>query len=259
MSREEKEQIIILKTYAVGENHRGVRLLTPGNGVLSALVYGGNGKNSGRKGAVIPFCYGWGDLVHDRSRGRYQLKEFSVEAPFEAVREDLRKTYIASLWSEVIMGSYGGGHQGPELFLLLLEALHSLAEAGDRDRARNEGYIYNRDSRILVRFLWSYLALSGERPDIRRCAHCGAGTEKGLYRDSRGRIFCASCAHPGSGKLPPGIVPYLDRADSSGWDEFLKIGIAGQTMEQLKRWLFAVIQDHMEYPLKTLKTGAFLL
>ncbi|MDC7218556.1 MAG: DNA repair protein RecO [Spirochaetales bacterium] len=249
MGREEKEQIIILKTYPVGENHRGVKLLTPGNGVLSALVYGGNGKNSSKKGAVIPFCYGWGELVHDRARGRYQLKEFAVESSFSPIREELRKTYIASLWAEMLMGSYGGGHHGPELFLLFLEGLHYLAEG--------EGE--TEDFRIMIRFLWDYLALSGERPDPSRCSRCGRPTGDGLFRDQRGHIFCSSCAHSGMGRLPLGIVPYLNRADDTNWEEFLKIGMALQTMDQLKRWLFAVIQDHMGYRLKTLKSGSFLL
>ncbi|MDC7223065.1 MAG: DNA repair protein RecO [Spirochaetales bacterium] len=249
MAREEKEQIIILKTYPVGENHRGVKLLTPGNGVLNALVYGGNGKNSSKKGAIIPFCYGWGELVHHQSRGRYQLKEFAVEAGFSPVREDLRKTYAASLWTEVILGSYGGGHHGPELFLLFLESLHALAELGAEEDL----------SPVMVRFLWSYLALSGERPDPSRCSHCARSTEGGIYRDSRGRIFCSACAHGGQGRLPAAIVPYLARVDRTDWEAFRKIGVASRTMEQLKRWLYAVIQDHMEYPLKTLKTGSFLL
>jgi DNA repair protein RecO (recombination protein O) len=249
MGREEKEQIIILKTYPVGESHRGVRLLTPGNGILTALVYGGNGKNSSKKGAIIPFCYGWGELVHDRSRERYQLKEFSVEAAFSSVREDLRKTYIVSLWAEIVLGSYGGGHQGPQLFMLFLESLHAL------DGMNRE----EEDSAVMVRFIWSYLRLSGERPDPSRCVRCGRSTEEGLFRDSRGLIFCSHCTHAGLGKLSPGIIPYLLRIDEAGWDEFEKIGIAERTMEQLKRWLFAVIQDHMESPLKTLKTGSFLL
>jgi len=249
MSREEKEQIIILKTYPVGENHRGVKLLTPGNGVVTALVYGGNGKNGSKKGSIIPFCYGWGDLVHDRGRGSYQLREFSLEGAFEPVRGDLRKTYTASLWAEVILESYGGGNQGPELFLLLLEALFALSEAGEGDPV----------NKVNVKFLWSFMGLSGERPDTRGCGRCGGSLERALFRDSRGRLFCSSCASADLGQLPPGIIPYLGRVDGTDWEEFLKIGVAGETMEQLRRWLYAVLQDHMGRPLKTLRTGSFLL
>jgi DNA repair protein RecO (recombination protein O) len=249
MAREEKEQIIILKTYPVGENHRGVRLLTPGNGVVSALVYGGNGKNAHKKGAVVPFCYGWGELVHDRSRGRYQLREFSLEASFGPIREDLAMTYTASLWAEVIMGSYGGGQQGPELFLLILEALYALSEAGSEEHI----------NKVNVRFLWLFLGLSGVRPDTEHCRRCGRSLTGELHRDGRGRLFCSSCASADLGVLPAGIVPYLKRADTADWEEFLRIGVAGRTMEQLKRWLYAVLQDHMNYPLKTLKSGSFLL
>lgn len=248
MGREEKEQIIILKTYKVGEIHRGVRLLTD-KGVLSALVYGGNGKNSLKKGAIIPFCYGQGELVHNRGRDSYQLKEFSVEISFDGVREDLKKMYMASLWAEVILSSYGGGQQGEILFSLMLNSLDLLQGA--------EGNLVV--DRVMVRFIWFFLELSGERPNLSRCSTCGNSLQGNLYRDRRGLLHCSSCSSYDMGKLSGGVVPYLTRIDQVSGEDFLKIGVARQTMEQLKRWLYLVLQDHMVYPLKTLKTGSFVL
>lgn len=249
MGREEKEQVLILKTYRVGENHRGVKLLTPVNGVVTALVYGGQGKNGLKKGAIIPFCYGQGELVHDRSRGRYQLKEFDAEMGFDGIRADLGKTYRASLWAEILLGSYGGGQGGVDLFSLMLEGLHYLDGAEDEGEA----------DRVMIRFLWSYLGLSGERPDPRTCHHCGAPLGGDIYRDDRGFLYGSRCGSSAMGRLPQSLGVYLDRADHSEWSDFLQIGLPRESREGIKGWLYALVQDHMGFPLKTLRTGSFLL
>jgi DNA repair protein RecO (recombination protein O) len=246
MGREEKEKILILKTYKVGETHRGVKLLTPMNGVISALVYGGNGKNSFKKGSIIPFCFGLGELVH--SGDRYQLKEFSLELAFDGIRENLNKMYMASLWAEIIMSSYGGGQQGADLFALVLDSLLLLENGSCEDDF----------DRVMVRFLWMYLSLSGERPDPVSCFRCGSTLSSQIYRDKRGLLYCHSCSFSDMDRFPPGIISYLARIDETDGREFIKIGLSRETMKQLKKWLYAVIQDHMEYPLKTLKTGETL-
>jgi DNA repair protein RecO len=211
---------IVLRNNRIGEIHKGLTLFTPENGLVSAVAYGAFSQKGKLRGVTNIFCYGTCYLYTDHSKQTNKLSDIHVKEFFHGLREDIAKFYIASLWAEAVLKSFGGGVSARELFALLLEALRLL----DTCPAA-------RADRLLVLFLWKYLDELGSAPDLTR-AHYG---------------------------LSGGAVRYLSHAGRHSLGESFAVGIDDASVNSMKGVLFDRVEELIEKPLNTLRIGQGIL
>ena len=177
----------------------------------------------------------------------YKVSDIVNKALFEQIRESIRKYYITSLWSEIILKSYGAGEPSGQLFRLFVECLECLNTCAEQD----EPY-------ILVQFLWRFLSISGFRPDLNLCHECSKNITAShpLYYEKSLVLFsCGECARDKSSLLNPGIRIYLDKSLHLPVKKALAIKIEKNAIESLKKITYHIVESHLETRLNSLKSG----
>jgi DNA repair protein RecO (recombination protein O) len=166
LNRNDVFEAVILTNRRVGEIHRLVTMLAKERGLVRAMAHGAYSKRGKLKGTTTPFTYGTCYLYTNPVKEQHKITDFDVAADFAAVKEDIRRFYVASLWAETVLKSYGGGDeygQGTgEVFSLFIRALESLASVPD-----------GQVGLASLQFLWRYLGLNGVRPSLTECSASG--------------------------------------------------------------------------------------
>ncbi len=254
---------ILLRHYPVGENHRNIVLLSRERGLLSATVYGAQGRKSRLRPLVFPFHRVEGDFTYDAVRDRWRVKDLTSSCAFEGVRGEVERYYTASLWAEVLMKSLAKGEPRPVLFDLLNRGLQVLEKVPAR-QVRG----------ISFPFLWAYLAEEGVQPDIDFCGRCGkpAGTGSLYWIDREEAFLCIRCAGAASGipgasgspaasgsqgqlALSPGARRYLAALPERSLEQSVSLSLDAASGRALGRILYHILQAQLESPLKALRSG----
>lgn len=250
MPRNIRTEGIVLKAGRIGEIHKSVTFLAPDLGVVEAIahgVYKGKGKLAS---GTDPYARSTLYLYYEPVKQSYKVVDLEVLDLYEAVRGNIDRYYAAALWAEVILRSHAGGGGWPELYSLLAGSLGELAGM--------------EDSKLVeIQFLWRYVAHAGFLPDLRSCGSCGRAIEEQVpayHRRSQGDFVCSACAEEESlpateTVLSPGAKRYLLHTGELPLDEALKIGLAAPAKTQTVRILYALVQDLVETPLRTLESG----
>ena len=248
MNRNHKTDSIILRTRRIAELHKGLTCLTRSLGIIDVIAYGA-GKGKGKlSGMVDPFSLLSMYLYYDPVKDSYKVNDIEQKKIFPNIRIDLGKFYIASFWAEMILKSYSGGGESEAIYPLFAKSLTILNDTGKSGQ-----------NLILIQFIWRYLGISGFRPDIKVCGSCGSSlsSKENIWFDEReNSIICSSCR--GSGSTLPfssGGRKYLEHSSLLNLDKSMRIGLDSNSIDVLKRILFAMIQNIVEYPLNTLKKG----
>lgn len=252
MKRNITADVIVLKNYRIGEHHKGVVMLTRNEGILQAVAYGAYKTKSKLRNTSSPFCASRCDLYYNPVKDSWKIVDMAERHYFPAIRESLERFYAASLWSEIILKSYGGGESGDRLFTLFFRGL-SLLES--EKSAESVDY-------ISIQFLWRYLWLAGFQPDLKNCCQCNKKTEfsKFVYynRIERG-LICHECA----GQIPKGLdrgvtvtpqgIQYLEYTETLKYPEAAAVTTEAATRRQLLAFLYRQAEDIVETPLNSLK------
>ncbi|QEN09783.1 DNA repair protein RecO [Oceanispirochaeta crateris] len=184
MNRLIKENYIPLKASDLGENHKLVLILTPGQGLIRIAVFGVKGKKSGSQRALIqPFSLCRGDLYYDPVKKLWRLKEGECLESRDSFHAHLNKYYAALFWSDLIIQTYAGG--GSRDFFNLSESL--FRDLDQEAEALVPG--------LFLSSLWDYLALEGIQPETNRCSRCGrpAPANKAVCYSPEGMVVCSRC------------------------------------------------------------------
>ena len=131
MNRYASSDAIILENRRVGEQHKGLTLFTPDEGIVRAIAYGAYSHKGSLRGITAPYVHGMAFLYHEPGRGRTRLSDMEVHSMFHGIRENVLRFYTAGLWAEMVLRSYGGGEASADLFALLLDGLTLLDTAGE--------------------------------------------------------------------------------------------------------------------------------
>mgnify|MGYP006277288965 CR=1 FL=1 len=242
---------IVLRNFRIGEIHKGVVLLTDRFGLVSSIAHGAYSQKGKLRGVTNLFCTGTFYLYHNPAKNSTKITDVQIDAFHQDIRSDLSAFYAASLWSEVVIKSYGGGDDGRELWRLLVRAL----EAVDAAAVSPGGH---RVSLISVQFLWRYLAVIGVRPDLGACAATGAGlevAERASYSRMHGGFVSPEFTEASDISLSRGARRYLEHTQELSLDRALLVRLDPESLSALKRALFAMVQDTVESPLNTLRIG----
>lgn len=109
MERSVRTTALLVKNYPLGEQHRGVVLVTPDLGVVRATAFGSRNPK-GKLGALSsPFRHLEVWLYYQPISENWKLSDAQEIHGLESTRNDILKYYTACLWAETALVSHLGG------------------------------------------------------------------------------------------------------------------------------------------------------
>jgi DNA repair protein RecO (recombination protein O) len=252
MSRTNRFEAVILKARRFGEIHKSVTMLSPQEGLVSAIAYGAHSQKGRLRGAVDPFHRGICYLYTNPVKDQHKVTDFDVQSYYSGLRERIDRFYAASLWAEVLLKSYAGGNEAGPVYELLTAGLSVLEGAESQNAAR----------RATAQFLWRYFVRIGSNPELDRCLGCGreiGAEEVRRYRPFASGVVCLDCAGEEGMRLSPGAVRYVSETATRPFAEAAEIGLAAGALSELTGFLFSLAEGVLEQRLNTLKTGRGIL
>jgi DNA repair protein RecO (recombination protein O) len=184
MARNFTYTALVLRARPSGESNREITFLTAEEGLIRATVFGGP-KSKLRAHAAL---YHEGKLwvYRDPVKGFMKVTDFDVQAWRPGIRELYERAMAAQAVAETVLAAQGGGGGWPDALALAGGALDAL-DGADEAACR----------RAVLRFLWNWAEILGQRPEIGKCASCACeAPEDGLlwYSLRDGTVLCPSCA-----------------------------------------------------------------
>ena len=200
---------IVLRHADYREADRIVTLFSPTLGRIDALCRGCRRQKSPLLAASEVFASG--EYVLWQRPERCTVVSCQLSDSFYPLREDFERLSHAMYLSELCLGVIQEDQENQRLFLLLLQSLAHLA------------YGIVPQKRVTSVFLMGLLSLSGYRPSVGRCQHCGKALSLGegavgVLSAQHGGVLCPEC-----GK---GITPKLDATALLGLQQIMRRGIA---------------------------------
>ncbi len=249
MNRNIRTKAIALKAERFGEFHKNILFLTSDSGLLRAVAHGAYKGRSKLGGSTDPFCASVLFLYHNPIKNSYKVNDLELKYEFRNIRQNLRKYYIASLWSEVIIRTHAGGDvEGDQIFTLFLRALISLDQSPDE-----------ADDRVLIQFLWRYLLNEGFIADFNECSSCACSIRSDAFLSLDSLTFlCGNCKNSDYLLLSHSSRQYLEHTMKLNFNNSLKISCESKDMTNLKILIISLIEQLIEGKLRSLK-GSFIL
>lgn len=258
MPRNTSFESLILSTRPQGENNRSVCAFSADDGIFYATLYGG--PKSKLRALVSPFNRGRMWLYRDEVKRTSKIIDFDVQNFHPSFRENLYKSWAASLAAEVLLRTKCAG--STQLCWPLLNGfLDGMELSGENE------------SRIgTIRFIWRYLAILGVRPDALRCAQCGKTFSSGnfdcddvsykaAYDETDNGFVCADCSDIKEKRFVLGIraLTYLEAVADLDAKTVRSLTVDGRAMNEMKQLCFFLLENACSAPLKSLESGIGIL
>ena len=249
---------LILSVQISGENNRRVTIFSPSEGIHFATLYGG--PKSKLRSLVSPMNSGVIYLYRDEVKNQTKITDFDVKNCHLSFRENLFKTYSASLATEILIKTKCAGF--PEEAWKIVNGFLDGIELSSEDESRLG----------LVRFLWRYLGLLGVRPDSAVCCNCGNSlhaqkftsdslSQKYIFSPFENGFSCPDCAslEKGTIQLSKPAITYLEAISSLSPKEVRNITVSGKTLLEMKNLVYNLIEQNCGSKLNSLESGIGIL
>lgn len=254
MKRNFRTEGIVLKNNRFAEIHKGLTLLSPEYGLMSAVAYGAYSPKGKLRGLTNPLCAGTFFVYRDPVKDSCKISDVDCREFFEGVRGSIVKFFVSSVWFELVLKTFGGDSR--ETFSLVMDSLRLLDSL-------EEGAA----GRLLVQFIWRYLRLSGLAPDTASCTGCGRpvseadGPGELVYRRGFPGFFCPACAEGDESVyvLSAGALGYLRYTGGVSLERASGAVLDAASFGVLKRVLLFLAEDLAGGELKSVRTGAGVL
>jgi DNA repair protein RecO (recombination protein O) len=249
MFRHSFSKVIILHVYNLGECHRGLTVLTPDKGIISVIAHGAKKIKSRFRSMTETFTLVKVYLYYDPVRQSYKVTDMEALETFPNIRKSLVRFYTASLWTEIVLKSFGGGENGAQLFDLLALCLRKI------NTIEEHKIIY-----LSIQFIWRFIRQSGNSPLLDECEKCGRTVidNETLYLGAN-HLRCADCAQQRELMLLPGARQYILRSTGLPLEDALRIKLENKSLIALKNILYILIQRMLETRLKSIEcTGGVI-
>ncbi len=177
-------QAIVLRHADYREHDRMLTLLSPSMGRVEALCRGCKRPQSPLLAASEWFALG--EYVLFSGKGHYTVTACNVTESFFPLRTDYDKLKYATYLLSVAEAAAQPGEKAVELFTLLARSLSRLAYSEMDMKA------------VCAAFLLHFAAISGYRPRLSHCVHCGRELNDAdirLMDTVSGGLICFSCAN----------------------------------------------------------------
>ena len=234
---------IVLREFPVGDNDKYIHIFTIQQGVIEALVRGGQKMLSKNSGAIQLYAYSDFSLRHDK--GKYYLDSSQPVRLFYKIREDLERLSLAQYISEVVIYVTGHNEQKADVMRLLLNTLHFLSEG-------------TRTCRFLkLLFEMRFMAEIGMMPDIVCCGVCMSYTAEEMYFDLIStKLYCCGCAKQSDEetfvKIPASVVHALRHIVLTDFDRLFNFRLSDINMRRLSEITERYLLIHLGRSFKTL-------
>lgn len=175
-------QAIVLRHADYREHDRMLTLLSPSMGRIEALCRGCKRPQSPLLSASEWFALG--EYVFYTGKGHLTVTACSLTETFFPLRTDYEKLKYATYLLSIAEAAAQPGDRAVELFTLLARSLSRLAYSDMDAKA------------VCAAFLLHFSAISGYRPRLHHCVHCGKRLEDGeirLFDLENGGLACPSC------------------------------------------------------------------
>ncbi|RUP87103.1 DNA repair protein RecO [Dermabacter sp. HSID17554] len=238
VSRLYRDDAIVLRTQDLGEADRIVTLYSKNHGKLRAVAKGVR-KTSSRFGARLePFqrvdvqCY--------RGRSLDTVSQVvTITAYAEQIAGDYGRYTAAAAMGEAVERLTNEGFDPTSAhYMMLVGALHALVHSG------------RPPVLILDAFLLRTIAMAGWRPELRRCAVCGAEGPHHAFDVAQGGVVCRDCRRPGAIAARPSVTEHMIFLLAGDWEEAL--ATEGAAQGEAGRLIARILAYHLERPLTAL-------
>lgn len=256
--RNRETQGIIFSLKEQGEQNRIVTILTPDHGIINCVLYGG--PKSRLRSMVQPFNRGNLYLYTDNIKHSVKIVDFDAKKIHMSLRENLYKSWAASLGAEIVLKTKCAGD--PQKAYILLSALLDGIDAVNEDEARLG----------MLRFLWRYLGLLGIQPDVRECSSCGnsllSKEHESSYVESHNGFVCGDCLPYSDERIQHEAnlfttdihsITYLAAINELSPGKVRELILPAESAYRLKRLLYHMIEKSCGTKLETLESGAGIL
>ncbi len=249
-SRSWSSQAIVLNLTPFGENHREASVLTRERGLVKAAVFGG--AKSRLRSAVAPYHSGQMWFYSDPVKKTNKITDFDVKQWRENIRENLVRTWCASLCTEIVLRSQGGMSDW-----ILVNGFFDGINISGEDECK----------KAVLRFLWRTAVISGFRINIETCSRCGTsyGTEHSnsvlWYEPQEDGCLCSACAGKHERIFPLSAEGrfYLQAVETCKPGISRSLDLSAQTYIQLRDFLFFITARMLGGKVKTIESGAGIL
>lgn len=183
MSRSFTYTAQILSVRQSGESNREATILTAEEGILRATVFGG--PKSKLRAAVSPYHRGKLWLYVDPVRNSRKITDFEVLDWRPGIREAYHRIMACAVIAEAVLAGDGGAGSWTEALTLVDQSFRELETAAEEP-----------SQRLVLLFLWRWLALLGALPEQGRCGACGriVSLDENLYYvPPEGAFLCTPC------------------------------------------------------------------
>ncbi len=226
-------------------------MMSAESGILEAFAFGG--PKSKLRSLASPWSSGRAFLYRDPVRDLLKLSDFEVRESFGGLRESLSRIAGATLVSELLLKTSGGGGDFPEVLELARDSLRALDDCPEE-----------RCDYPTLLFLWRLVALLGLMPDPDACAACDSPLGPAQARPwshGAGGFLCPRCARDAEDEglgLSAGAARWLSRAAEQPFAEALRLGLDSSSLKGLKALAVDLARRAAEAPLSSLNLAGSL-
>jgi DNA repair protein RecO (recombination protein O) len=236
---------IVLNLKPTGENNSTVTLLTPDKGIIYATLYGG--PKSKLKSLVALWHSGKIWLYENPEKKQTKISDMEVANYHTSFGQNLFKQYAASLAAELAIKTRCAG--SPDHCFTLIQGFLDGMELCDEEQSRLG----------LIRFLWRYLDLMGVRPETN--SNEAFARDAVSYYNIIENCFTWERDEQSTHLIPVKneAVQYLAAVSSLSPSEVRKIPVDKTVYEEIKQFVFFMLEKNLEAELNTIKTGTGIL
>ncbi len=245
MQRSYYTNALILNLKPAGENNSTVTLLTPDKGVIYATLYGG--PKSKLRSLVALWHSGKIWLYENAEKKQTKISDMEVSNYHASFGQNLFKQYAASLAAELAIKTRCAGSP-EECFKIVCGFLDGM-ELCDEEQSRLG----------LIRFLWRFLELMGVRPDT--SASRAFATETVSYYNIIENCFTWERDEQSTHLIPikNEAVQYLAAVSELTPSQVRRIPVDKSVYEEIRQFVFFLLERNLETEMNTIKTGAGIL
>ena len=230
-----RDEAVVLRTQRLGEADRIVSLLTRRHGRVRAVAKGVRRTKSKFGARLEPGTHV--DLQLYEGRSLDVVTQAETLAPYGACCRGRLRAAHGRLGGAGDGGAAvgGGARAGAELYLLLVGAMRTLAEA-------------SHDAPLVVdAFLLRALAAGGYEMALTACARCGQLPASGVHRAllvPAGGVVCSECRGPGAVLMSEPAVRLLTALAEGDWE------YADASEGRVRREASGVVAAHLQWHLE---------
>ena len=250
MGRNSVTEAIILKSTRFDEYHKRLSLLTYDAGIVDAVAYGAFKGKSKLSGITDSFVHIKAYLYFDPVKKRHKLSDAEAINTFDGLRSDLKRFFVAALFSELTLKTYAGGDEHKRLIPLFVQALSALHEANEV-----------QCELVTIQFLLRFFEIIGYPPVIDICERCGRPIhpDEERFVTIAGTVHCRVCITSESAKLTAGALAYVNHTATLRLDAAMRVNLGNASRTELKTALVRIAQNITEAPLQSVRSGAEII